>query len=81
MGSPKFMGLTGKPLSLAVSTIATCGFLLFGYDQGVMSGIISAKPFNDMFEATRHNATMQGFVTAIYGSSLAHLPFSKLASS
>ncbi|KAK8117870.1 sugar transporter [Apiospora kogelbergensis] len=66
MGSPRFMGLTGRPLSLMVSTIATCGFLLFGYDQGVMSGIISAPAFNDMFEATRHNPTMQGFVTAIY---------------
>lgn len=67
MGSPRFMGLTGRPLSLMVSTIATCGFLLFGYDQGVMSGIISAPAFNNMFEATKDNATMQGFVTAIYG--------------
>jgi MFS family permease len=83
MASPKFMGLTGRPLSLAVSTVATTGFLLFGYDQGlvllsftvykdsltlssVMSGIITAKPFNDVFEATRDNSTMQGTVTAIY---------------
>lgn len=33
-GVPHFMGLTGRPLELAVSTVATCGFLLFGYDQG-----------------------------------------------
>ncbi|TPX17693.1 uncharacterized protein E0L32_012020 [Thyridium curvatum] len=66
MSPPTFMGLTGRPLSLAVSTVATTGFVLFGYDQGVMSGIISAKPFNDMFEATRDNPTMQGTVTAIY---------------
>ncbi|KAI1847618.1 hypothetical protein JX266_006470 [Neoarthrinium moseri] len=66
MAPPKFMGLSGRPLSLAVSTVATTGFLLFGYDQGVMSGIISAKAFNDMFEATRDNSTMQGTVTAIY---------------
>ncbi|KAI0174116.1 general substrate transporter [Pestalotiopsis sp. NC0098] len=66
MAPPKFMGLSGRPLSLAVSTVATTGFLLFGYDQGVMSGIISAKPFNDIFEATRDNSTMQGTVTAIY---------------
>ena len=31
-----------------------------------MSGIIAAKPFNDVFTATRDNSTMQGFVTAIY---------------
>jgi sugar porter (SP) family MFS transporter len=60
------MGLTGRPLSLAVSIIATTGFLLFGYDQGVMSGIISAEPFNDYFPETKDNATWQGFVTAIY---------------
>ena len=31
-----------------------------------MSGIITAPAFNNMFEATRDNATMQGTVTAIY---------------
>lgn len=60
------MGLTGRPLSLMVSTVATTGFLLFGYDQGVMSGIISAPAFADMFPETRDNPTMQGLVTAIY---------------
>lgn len=66
MAPPKYAGLSGKALSHAVSTIATTGFLLFGYDQGVMSGIISAPAFNNMFEATRDNPTMQGTVTAIY---------------
>lgn len=37
MASPKFMGLTGKSLSMAVTTVATTGFLLFGYDQGYVS--------------------------------------------
>ena len=40
--------------------------MLFGYDQGVMSGIITAPAFNNVFTATRGNSTMQGFVTAIY---------------
>ncbi|KAK3329951.1 sugar transporter [Apodospora peruviana] len=66
MAPPKYMGLSGKRLSLAVSTVATTGFLLFGYDQGVMSGIITAPAFNDVFEETRDNPTMQGLVTAIY---------------
>lgn len=60
------MGLTGRPLSLAVSVVATTGFLLFGYDQGVMSGIISADPFNNYFPETKDDSTWQGFVTAIY---------------
>ncbi|KAK8167271.1 general substrate transporter [Phyllosticta citribraziliensis] len=64
--APKFFGLSGRPLSLVVSTVATTGFLLFGYDQGVMSGIIAADPFNDYFPETKNNKTYQGFVTAIY---------------
>ncbi|ORY67040.1 general substrate transporter [Pseudomassariella vexata] len=66
MAPPTFMGLSGRPLSLAVSTVATTGFVLFGYDQGVMSGIIGAPAFNNLFVATRDNPSMQGFVTAIY---------------
>lgn len=61
-----YAGLNGRPLGLLISTIATTGFLLFGYDQGVMSGIISAGPFNDYFPSTRDNSVYQGFVTAIY---------------
>ncbi|KAL5353318.1 hypothetical protein ACLOAV_001354 [Pseudogymnoascus australis] len=62
----RYMGLSGRPLGLAISTIATTGFLLFGYDQGVMSGIISAEPFNAYFPETLDNSVYQGFVTAIY---------------
>jgi len=65
-GVPHFMGLTGRSLSILVSVVATNGFLLFGYDQGVMSGIISARPFNNDFPETKDNSTWQGFVTAIY---------------
>lgn len=59
-GVPHYMGLTGKYLSLAVSIVATNGFLLFGYDQGVMSGIISAEPFADIFPEVRDDSTWQG---------------------
>ncbi|RFU33698.1 hypothetical protein B7463_g2612, partial [Scytalidium lignicola] len=63
---PSYAGLNGRPLGLLISTIATTGFLLFGYDQGVMSGIISADPFNSYFPETKDNSVYQGFVTAIY---------------
>ncbi|KPM37673.1 Sugar transporter STL1 [Neonectria ditissima] len=65
MAPPTFAGFSGNRLSLAISTVATTGFLLFGYDQGVMSGIISAPEFNEYFPAT-YGETMQGLVTAIY---------------
>lgn len=36
----KYMGFTGDRLIWAVTFFATIGFSLFGYDQGLMSGII-----------------------------------------
>lgn len=65
-GVPHYLGMTGRTLSIAVSVVATNGFLLFGYDQGVMSGIISAPQFNAAFPQTKDDSTWQGFVTAIY---------------
>uniref|UniRef100_A0A093V852 Sugar transporter STL1 n=1 Tax=Talaromyces marneffei PM1 TaxID=1077442 RepID=A0A093V852_TALMA len=64
--APTYAGMSGKRLSLSISTIGTLGFLLFGYDQGVMSGIISDAAFNDVFTATKGNSTMQALVTAVY---------------
>ncbi|KAI1426061.1 general substrate transporter [Xylaria sp. FL1777] len=66
MAPPTYMGLSGRPLSIAISTICTTGFLLFGYDQGVMSGILTAPAFADVFEETRNNSTIQGVVTSVY---------------
>ncbi|KAL1608402.1 hypothetical protein SLS60_003344 [Paraconiothyrium brasiliense] len=63
---PSFLGFSGRGLRVLVSIVCTTGFLLFGYDQGVMSGIIAADPFNDYFPETKNDATWQGFVTAIY---------------
>ncbi|KAL1990351.1 hypothetical protein VTN49DRAFT_6190 [Thermomyces lanuginosus] len=60
MSAPTYAGLSGKKLLWAVSSVATTGFLLFGYDQGIMSGIISAEPFNKVFPETKDDSTMQG---------------------
>lgn len=69
----RYMGATGNKLIWMVTIFATIGFSLFGYDQGLMSGIIASKNFNDEFPMTRmrdkndvHHATIQGTVTAVY---------------
>ncbi|KAJ4302445.1 hypothetical protein N0V88_002589 [Collariella sp. IMI 366227] len=74
----KFLGLRGQALNLAVGTIAGCDFLLFGYDQGVMGGILTLKVFLDAFpminpkafgiseEESSTRSTYQGIAVASY---------------
>lgn len=45
----KFFGLRGHALNWAVGIIAGCDFLLFGYDQGVMGGILTLPIFLEYF--------------------------------
>ncbi|CAN8103639.1 unnamed protein product [Discula destructiva] len=42
-------GFTGKPLIYFTSIFVSLGVFLFGYDQGVMSGIITGPYFKDYF--------------------------------
>ncbi|KAL8282222.1 hypothetical protein RB600_005591 [Gaeumannomyces tritici] len=42
-------GLTGKSLIYFTSIFVSLGVFLFGYDQGVMSGIITGPYFNEYF--------------------------------
>ncbi|KAJ5434910.1 Major facilitator superfamily domain general substrate transporter [Penicillium cf. griseofulvum] len=59
------MVLRGKYLHWAVTAASCQAFLLLGYDQGVMSGLIGA---NNQFGQTFNNpdSTMQGLLTSIY---------------
>ncbi|KAK6464621.1 general substrate transporter [Scheffersomyces coipomensis] len=59
-------GLAGKKLRVAITIVAVTGFSLFGYDQGLMSGLITAEQFNKEFPATYNNGTIQGAVTSCY---------------
>ncbi|POR35785.1 Sugar transporter STL1 [Tolypocladium paradoxum] len=45
----KYFGLRGRPLNWAIGAIAGCDFLLFGYDQGVMGGILTLPIFLSQF--------------------------------
>ncbi|KAL8389061.1 hypothetical protein RB595_008818 [Gaeumannomyces hyphopodioides] len=74
----KYFGLRGKSLNWAICTIAGCDFLLFGYDQGVMGGILtlsvflrqfpSINPEEDGLDPTESSrrATNQGIAVASY---------------
>lgn len=74
----KFFGLRGNWLNWAVGIIAGCDFLLFGYDQGVMGGILTMHQFLDAFpsinaedmtvsDAVRsQRSTEQGIAVAAY---------------
>ncbi|TKA22909.1 hypothetical protein B0A50_07848 [Salinomyces thailandicus] len=70
-------GLRGQKLRAAITFTSVMGFMLFGYDQGLMSGLISGEAFNDEFTATRipegasdataqHVSVIRGAVTACY---------------
>ncbi|KAK6202864.1 general substrate transporter [Scheffersomyces amazonensis] len=59
-------GLRGKKLRVFITVVSVTGFSLFGYDQGLMSGLITAEQFNYEFPATRDNGTIQGAVTSCY---------------
>ncbi|THH12256.1 hypothetical protein EW145_g156 [Phellinidium pouzarii] len=64
--------LRGKTLTYALAFVAGTGFTLFGYDQGVMSALLTANQFEKTFpevvtsDAHPNHATLQSFVVAIY---------------
>lgn len=59
----KFFGLRGKALNYAVGLIAGCDFLLFGYDQGVMGGILTMSQFLTQFPSI--NSDEEGISDAL----------------
>lgn len=64
----KYLGLSGSKLNFAVSCFAGVGFLLFGYDQGVMGSLLTLPSFENTFPKIKasNNATLQGAVIALY---------------
>lgn len=63
-------GLRGKKLRIAITFTSVVGFSLFGYDQGLMSGIISGDQFTNEFPPlygdSEHVAVLRGAVTSCY---------------
>ena len=61
-----FLGLTGPALSWAISLCSSGCFLLFGYDQGIMGSIISARPFLEALNIAANDANTISTVVSIY---------------
>ncbi|KAF2732475.1 sugar transporter STL1 [Polyplosphaeria fusca] len=72
----RYFGLKGSRLNVAVSVIAGLDFLLFGYDQGVMGGLLTLPSFVHTFpeidvggaapQDRSHVSTIQGISVASY---------------
>ncbi|TFY54378.1 hypothetical protein EVJ58_g8903 [Rhodofomes roseus] len=65
--------LRGRRLTAALAFVAGTGFTLFGYDQGVMSALLTANQFESTFPQVKtgdgqpsNHATLQSFIVAIY---------------
>lgn len=64
--------LVGRSLNWAITATAGSGFLLFGYDQGVMSGLLTGYAFTRTFPeinttpGSDGSSSLQGTVVAIY---------------
>ncbi|TIC16639.1 putative MFS monosaccharide transporter [Wallemia mellicola] len=60
---PTYLGAHGNKLVWLITATATTGFLLFGYDQGVMAGLITADQFAETFPAVspEHQASVHGY--------------------
>ncbi|KAJ5653462.1 hypothetical protein N7490_000465 [Penicillium lividum] len=56
--------LKGAPLVAAITSVCSSSFLLFGYDQGVMSGVVISDYW--LAEMGNPSTVMTGTITALY---------------
>lgn len=59
-----FFGAEGKTLMRHISIAGSIGFLLFGYDQGVLGGLNAAQEFLQQFNYP--SSAVLGTINAIY---------------
>ncbi|KAL7918061.1 general substrate transporter [Trichoderma austrokoningii] len=58
-----FLGLRGKKLLAGITVSSGLGFILFGYDNGVIGGLLTAPDFESTFNL---DPTLQGVVTSLF---------------
>ncbi|KAL2441530.1 Sugar transporter STL1 [Exophiala dermatitidis] len=74
----RYLGFRGAKLNMMIGIIAGMDFLLFGYDQGVMGGLLTLPSFTSVFpeidttasgltqSQADHRSTIQGISVASY---------------
>jgi hypothetical protein len=65
--------LQGRALILTVSVMTSLGFMLIGYDNGLMGGLVNGPAFNATFDSP--DADLVGTIVAIYESKPHDLPY------
>ncbi|KAE8359169.1 sugar transporter [Aspergillus caelatus] len=64
-GKPGYKGLVEQPFLLFLSLFASIGGVLFGYDQGVISGTLVMNNFAKEFPTLANNSTLQGWLVSV----------------
>ncbi|KAE8407196.1 sugar transporter [Aspergillus pseudonomiae] len=64
-GQSGYKGLMEQPFLLFLSLFASLGGFLFGYDQGVISGILVMNNFAKEFPTLANNSTLQGWLVSV----------------
>jgi hypothetical protein len=60
------MELQGQSLILTVSVLTSLGFMLIGYDNGLMGGLVNTSAFKTTFDSP--DSDMIGVIVAIFES-------------
>ncbi|KAJ5102490.1 hypothetical protein N7532_003019 [Penicillium argentinense] len=58
-----YLGLSGQGLMTGISCSTGMGFVIFGYDDGVIGGLLTADAFKETFHLS---SSMEGTVTALF---------------
>ncbi|KAK4938324.1 hypothetical protein LTR10_021208 [Elasticomyces elasticus] len=64
-GPAGYRGLVKEPRLFALACFASIGGMLFGYDQGVISGVLVMPNFIQHFPTLANDATLQGWAVSI----------------
>ncbi|KAH9223891.1 sugar transporter [Leptodontidium sp. 2 PMI_412] len=64
-GPAGYKGLVKEPYIFFISCFASIGGVLFGYDQGVISGVLVMSNFAKNFPSLAHDLTLQGWMVAV----------------